>query len=150
MDWSMALVGAVAASSILSALAPTWLALMDTVGWVLGYFTAGYMSRGTIGMRIMGIHPLGARSGCRLGMGRALSRAVLALATVSATLLVLALFVISDRPDGGYTPADMLVGGGALALCIAAFVGELRLLVGDGSSLQDRVLGITWKQEPRR
>ena len=140
----MVVVGVLVVAGSVPAFAPVWVGLVGVPVWVLAYFTVGYVCGGTLGMRAASITALGTASDRRLGLGRALARAVLALVAFLAFFSVFAMFGFSDRPSGGYTLAYEITGTGAVALCLLTVCGDLGAVIGHRhATLQDWVVGIT-------
>jgi uncharacterized RDD family membrane protein YckC len=117
-----------------------YLGLILGCGLVITYFAVFWSARAaTPGMRAL-----------RLGLerqpraGRAFARALLACITAISTLAAFSFFIFSDKPNSGYSGADLAVGYAALALTAVAACGHLWALVDHrGQSWQDKLFRLT-------
>ncbi len=151
IDWVVCFFAPVAASSFaLGAISDG-----DDVGWVLGplwllfvvscfvgYFTY-FLARGqTLGMKVVGIQIVHARTGRPPGPARALVRAVLALVVVAAAAILLS-FGFSDPPEGGYSVGELAVVYAAGLVFAGGVLGRLWMIWDPRKqTLQDRVTGV--------
>jgi uncharacterized RDD family membrane protein YckC len=147
IDWSLVLVLATAASiAVLPWIGGTPAAILALGGTALAtfaYFAIGWARWSqTLGMRAAGILVRQYESGCAVGGRRAALRALVALASGVSAFLALAL-VVADRPDGGYSGADLAVTGAALLWAEVSVAGHLWQLVDRRKqSWQDKLFGL--------
>ncbi|OGO50954.1 MAG: hypothetical protein A2148_02355 [Chloroflexi bacterium RBG_16_68_14] len=107
----------------------------------LGYFTY-FGARGqSLGMKVLRIQIVGAKTGKTPGVARALVRSALAL-VLGASVFVLAVVGFSDAP-AGYSAADLVGIYGAVAGFVGGILGHVWMLLDRrNQTLQDKVSGV--------
>jgi uncharacterized RDD family membrane protein YckC len=107
---------------------------------IVGYFAYFWVRRGaTPGMRAARVRVVG-EDGERLGVGRAVLRAAAALVSAASAFVVLVTF-FSDRPEGGYSSATIVLVITALTLGTISLLGHLWLLR-DRRTWHDMLFGL--------
>ncbi len=108
---------------------------------VVAYFTYFWTCKGrTPGMRALDLTLVDTFTGASPRLGRAFARSLLSLVVAAATFVVVGFFGIADEPAAGYSNADFVLAGSALAIVGLAVLGHAwALLDGRKQALQDKL-----------
>jgi uncharacterized RDD family membrane protein YckC len=149
IDWMICIVGPFMALGVLtSALVPfvpdhvllLWIPALAVI--VVGYVTVFTHRGATLGMLATDVRIVRGATGRVPGLGRSLSRGVLALSGVASGLIVL-MVGFSDPPATGYSRTDQTILAVAMFLLAAHVLGRLWMLADtEHRTLVDRLLGV--------
>lgn len=126
-----------------------WLWLAFLSGCVLVYFTLMTMRGRTLGMALMNMRAIDARTGSPPDFNRAFARGVLALLLIGSWFTIL-LTSIAD-PAGQMTGAERAVNYGAIAVFMVSLLGNFMMVFDPHRrTLQDKLTGVIILQKPER